>query len=136
MGTFTFGEGGTPKKILYKGVEVKKILFNGIEVWHKAIEAGSRSVTIEHGQTKTISFTVPDGVTKLKITTNNGVTRGLPVTPGETVKFTFQSFSASTGYYNHQYLTKYVFQDTEEIIGDARTITIEWSEEINNSTSS
>ena len=129
MGTFTFS-GGTPKKILYNGVEVKKILFNGVEVWHKAIEAGSRSVTVGRGQTKTISFTVPDGVTKLKITTNNGVTRGLPVTPGETVKFTFQSFGIGYG----NFLTSYSINgsDTAEVIGDARTITISWSEEINN----
>lgn len=132
MGTFTFGEGGTPKKILYKGVEVKKILFNSVEVWHKAIEAGSRSVTIEPGQTKTISFTVPDGVTRLKMNAPFNITRFFTVTPGETVKFTFKSFN--TGYGG--YLTSYSFNGSSmEIIGSITTITIAWSEEINNSTS-
>ena len=123
MGTFTFS-GGTPKKILYKGVEVKKILFNGVEVWHKAIEAGSRSVTIERGQTKTISFTVPDGVTRLEMNGN----RFFTVTPGEIVKFTFQSFGTGYG----QFLTGYRINDSDmAVIGDVRTITIAWSEEIN-----
>lgn len=123
MGTFTFS-GGTPKKILYKGVEVKKILFNGVEVWHKAIEAGSRSVTIERGQTKTISFTVPDGVTKLEMSGGWLFT----VTPGETVKFTFQSFEIGYG----KCLMRYSFNGSEmKVIGDVRTITISWSEEIN-----
>ena len=123
MGTFTFS-GGTPKKILYKGVEVKKILFNGVEVWHKAIEAGSRSVTIERGQTKTISFTVPDGVTRLEMNGN----RFFTVTPGEIVKFTFRSFGTGYG----RFLTEYSFNGSGmAVIGDVRTITIAWSEEIN-----
>lgn len=125
MGTFTFS-GGTPKKILYNGVEVKKILFNGVEVWHKAIEAGSKSVTIERDQTKTISFTVPDGVTKLKVSEAGLFT----VTPGETVNFTFQSFEIGYG----QCLTRYSFNGSKmKVIGSITTITIEWSEKINNS---
>lgn len=129
MGTFTFN-GGTPKKILYKGVEVKKILFNGVEVWREAIEAGSKSVTVERGQTKTISFTVPDGVTKLKMTAENGYDESFTVTPGETVKFTFCSIETGYG----QSHTVYSFNGSNmKIIGSVRTITIAWSKEINNS---
>ena len=128
MGTFTFN-GGTPKKILYKGVEVKKILFNGVEVWwHKAIEAGSKSVAVERGQTKTLSFTVPDGVTRLEMN-GNGYSIGLfTVTPGETVNFTFHSFETGYGQFN----TEYSFNGSSKVvIGGVRTITIAWSEEIN-----
>lgn len=67
MGKFIFGDGGTPKKILYNGAEVKKILFNNVDVWHKAIEAGSKSTYVgKETGTQTLSITVPDGVTKLK----------------------------------------------------------------------
>ena len=129
MGTFTFN-GGTPKKILYKGVEVKKILFNGVEVWHKAIEAGSKSVTVERGQTKTISFTVPDGVTKLKMTAESGYNESFTVTPGETVNFTLRSFETGYG----RFYTEYSFNGSDmKVIGGVRTITIAWSKEINNS---
>lgn len=131
MGTFTFS-GGTPKKILYKGVEVKKILFNGVEVWHKkAIEAGSKSVAVERGQTKTISFTVPDGVTKLKMTTKSGYNESFTVTPGETVNFTLHSFEVGYG----QSCTEYSFNGSDmKVIGNGiNAITIAWSEEINNS---
>lgn len=46
MGSFIFGS-ATPKKVLYKDVEVKKILFNNVEVWRKVVEAGSKSAVVD-----------------------------------------------------------------------------------------
>lgn len=136
MGNFSFS-GSTPKKVLYNGVEVKKILFNNVEVWRKAIEAGSKSVIIDRvPQTKTLSFTVPDSVTKLKLTAKRINTKDIlmsfTVTPGENVKFIFNSFSAGPGGY---YLVQYSFNGSRnDILGDGQMIiTVEWSEEINNS---
>lgn len=130
MGNFSFS-GSTPKKVLYNGVEVKKILFNNVEVWRKAIEAGSKSVIIDRvPQTKTLSFTVPDSVTKLKMTGSHGYDKIFTVTPGETVNFTFRSFSIGYG----QALSSYSFNGSKEVvIGGENDFTVEWSEEINNS---
>lgn len=127
-----FRGGGTPKKILYNGVEVKKLLFNGVEVWRKEIEAGSKSVTIkEVGQRETLSFTVPDGVTKLMMTTSQNSGNSFTVTPGETVNFEFDTHHIGYG----DYLVRYSFNGSDPVvIGQGRmTITIAWSEEINHS---
>ena len=130
MGKFSFGD-STPKKVLYNGVEVKKILFNNVEVWRKAVEAGSESAYLDRiPQTKTLSFTVPDGVTKLKMTGSHGYYDIFTVTPGETVNFTFRAFSIGYG----QALSSYSFNGSKEVvIGSENDFTVEWSEEINNS---
>lgn len=128
MGKFSFS-GSTPKKVLYNGVEVKKILFNNVEVWRKAIEAGSKFVGVGRGETKILNFTVPDGVTKLKMTANDGYNEIFTVTPGENVNFRFQSFPAGMG----NYYTQYSFNGSGMIvIGSSNQFTVSWSEEINN----
>lgn len=136
MGNFIFN-GSTPKKILYNGAEVKKILFNNVEVWHKAIEAGSKSVTFrksDRGE-KTFSFTVPDGVVKLKLTTSNGYNKILTVTPGKNVNFVFRiKFLLFEEGVNME--VSYSFNGSSfESIGKGWdiTITVAWSEAINNS---
>ena len=138
MGKFSLS-GSTPKKVLYNGVEVKKILFNNVEVWRKAIEAGSKSVTMyAKEETKTLSFTVPDGVKRLRLTTTFGYSNNFTVTPGESVNFTFHS----SPFFMSYYYIKYSFNgsdfrvmgtDHASLYKDSVTITISWSEEINNS---
>lgn len=138
MGKFSFS-GSTPKKVLYNGVEVKKILFNNVEVWRKVVEAGSKLVEIYNtNQKEILNFTVPEGVTKLKLTVKRiagsaKITpRSFTVTPGENVKFIFNSFATGPGGY---FLVQYSFNDSRnDILGDGQMlITVEWSEEINNS---
>lgn len=143
MGKFSLS-GGTPKRVLYNGVEVKKVLFNNVEVWRKAIEAGSKSVTMMYNDSnKTLNFTVPDGVTKLKITTSTGYSNNFTVTSGENVNFVFHaeknvsysgrvrkvhtSYSYSFNGSSFNYMAKDMGR-TSNI-----TITVSWSEEINNS---
>lgn len=132
MSTFVFG-GGTPKKILYNGVEVKKLLYNGVEVWRKEIEAGKKTITMESGDSnKELIFTVPDGVTKLKLTTTRGNSMSFTVTPGETVNFRFSILYIGP---QGDFLIQYSLNGSDPVvIGQGRTtITIAWSEEINNS---
>ena len=143
MGKFSLS-GSIPKKVLYNGVEVKKILFNNVEVWRKTIEAGSKSVTMTSKDSdKTLSFTVPDGVTKLKITTSTGYNESLTVSTGENVNFVFHgetnlvhdgdgialcsTYSYSFNGSSFKYMAK-VISITNGII-----ITVSWSEAINNS---
>lgn len=131
MSTFVFG-GGTPKKILYNGVEVKKLLFNGVEVWRKEIEAGKKTITMESGDSdEELIFTVPDGVTKLKLTTTRGSGTSFTVTPGETVNFRFSILYIGP----KDFLVQYSLNGSNPVvIGQGRmTITIAWSEEINHS---
>ena len=135
MGSFIFGS-ATPKKVLYKDVEVKKILFNNVEVWHKAIEAGSKSIYIsEESGTKTLSITVPDGVTKLRLTQkkydeSTANVGSFAVTPGSTVTFTFK-----TSLDGRWYWISYNFNNSgfKSLTTAPVTITVEWSEAINNS---
>lgn len=132
MGKFSLS-GSTPKKILYNGVEVKKILFNNVEVWRKAIEAGSKSIYIEDETgTQTLNITVPDGVTKLRLTGKNPNatnTRSFAVTPGSNVTFTLET--SLDGRWYHTY---YSFNNSgPERLGIApMTVTVSWSEAINN----
>lgn len=135
MGKFSLS-GNTPKKVLYNGVEVKKILFNNVEVWRKAIEAGSKSIYISKDSgTKTLSITVPDGVTKLRLT-KKGDDEGtanvesFAVTPGSKVTFTFKTFLDGRWYW-----IWYDFNNSgfKRLTIAPATITVEWSEQINNS---
>lgn len=138
MGNFVFS-GGTPKKILYNGVEVKKILFNNVEVWHKAIEAGSKSTYVgEETGTQTLSITVPDGVTKLKMTATPQHNpkpydiESFTVTPGSNVAFTINVYD--TGGRWHR--ARYKFNNSEYKVLAVElplTVTVSWSEAINNS---
>lgn len=137
MGKFIFGDGSTPKKVLYNGVEVKKILFNNVEVWRKAVEAGSESVYFDLYSRGggSLDFIVPDGVTKLKLTSPNGPSKILAVTPGENANFRFvcNTIGPSGG----PIVVYYSFNGSgnQYIAGPKNSITIyvEWSEEINNS---
>lgn len=139
MGKFIFGD-GTPKKILYNGVEVKKILFNNVEVWRKAIEAGSKSAVVDFYTNEdspvVLSFTVPDDITKLKLTVaGNKYTHLFNVTPGESVNFSFEPVTDGRG----EFFIYYRFNGSgmgsihEFWKGDKITITVSWSEAINNS---
>lgn len=139
MGKFIFGD-GTPKKILYNSVEVKKILFNNVEVWRKAIEAGSKSAVVDFYTNEdspvVLSFTVPDDITKLKLTVaGNKYTHLFNVTPGESVNFSFEPVTDGRG----EFFIYYRFNGSgmgsihEFWKGDKITITVSWSEAINNS---
>lgn len=110
MGAFTYG-GKTPKKIMYNGAEVKRILFNGVEVWHKA-EPGSKTVIIDRrGQSETVNYVTPEGITELKLYyCNADVTidyskpkRTFKVTTGEKKTFKFYSFYTGPNSYLIQY---------------------------------
>ena len=139
MGKFSLS-GSTPKKVLYNGVEVKKILFNNVEVWRKAIEAGSKSAVVDfyinEDSPVVLSFTVPDDITKLKLTVaGNKYTHLFNVTPGKSVNFSFEAVTNGRA----EFLIRCSFNASRvgNIYnlrkGDKVTITVSWSEEINNS---
>lgn len=140
MGKFIFGDGGTPKKVLYKDVEVKKILFNNVEVWRKVVEAGSKSAVVDFYTNEdspvVLSFTVPDDVKKLKLTVaGNKYTNVFNVTPGESVKFSFEPVTDGRGefYIYYRFNGSGIGRIREFWKGDKVTITVSWSEAINNS---
>lgn len=139
MGEFSLS-GSTPKKVLYNGVEVKKILFNNVEVWRKAIEAGSKSAVVDfyinEDSPAVLSFTVPDDITKLKLTVaGNKYTHLFNVTPGESVNFSFEPVTNGRGVFYIYY--RFNGSGMDNIYnfwkGDKVTITVSWSEAINNS---
>lgn len=139
MGNFSFS-GSTPKKVLYNGVEVKKILFNNVEVWRKVVEAGSKSAVVDFYTNEdspvVLSFTVPDDVKKLKLTVaGNKYTHLFDVTPGESVKFSFEPVTNGKGEFYIYYRFNGSGIDRIDYFwkGDKITITVSWSEEINNS---
>lgn len=139
MGKFIFGN-GTPKKVLYNGVEVKKILFNNVEVWRKAIEAGSKSAVVDFYTNEdspvVLSFTVPDDITKLKLTVaGNKYTHLFNVTPGESVNFSFEPVTDGRGefYIYYRFNGSGIDRISKFFKGDKVTITVSWSEKINNS---
>lgn len=139
MGKFSFS-GSTPKKVLYNGVEVKKILFNNVEVWRKVVEAGSKSAVVDFYTNEdspvVLSFTVPDDVKKLKLTVaGNKYTHLFDVTPGESVKFSFEPVTNGKGefYIYYRFNGSGINRIYNFWKGDKITITVAWSEEINNS---